>query len=265
MSSIPTPRPRIVILSCRYGGGHQRVAEVLADELRRRSPGCHIEIHDYIETFIGHRYNLIFTALYFGSVRWVPWLYRWFYRTTSAISPQSFLQRCINTLGKRRLAAWLHAHTPDLMVCTYCLPAGGLSELKRAGQTEVSCVTVITDHAIHSQWIHPGIDLYLVSSEYVRDGLVAHGIPPERVLPTGIPVACEAAFTPNRQALRRQYGLSPGLPTVLVMVGAYNLMRGALDVCRTLIERRRPTQYLFVCGKDERLRLSSGISKMSRP
>jgi processive 1,2-diacylglycerol beta-glucosyltransferase len=247
-------RLNIAILSCNYGGGHQRVAEVLVDEFRQRSPGCRVEIHDYIESCIGHGANLAFTSFYFSSVRWAPWLYRWFYHATSTISPHSPVQRCINRLGKRQLASFLQMRRPDVVVCTYCLPAGGMSELKREGRTDVPCVTVVTDHAIHSQWIHPGIDLYLVSSDHVRDGLIAHGLSSERILPTGIPVSTASGTVPNRYTLRRQYGLDPTLPTVLVMVGAYNLMRGALDVYRSLIELPRPAQLLFVCGKDERLR-----------
>jgi processive 1,2-diacylglycerol beta-glucosyltransferase len=225
-----TSRLHIAILSCNYGGGHQRVAEVLVDELRRCSPACHVEIHDYIETYIGHRSNLALTSFYFGSVRWAPRLYRWFYHATGAISPHSPVQRAINRLGKRRLAAFLSTKRPDIVVCTYCLPAGGMSELKRGGRTDVPCITVITDHAIHSQWIHPGIDLYLVSSEHVRDGVVSRGIAPDRVFSTGIPVSPALGRPLNRHALRRQYGLDPALPTILVMVGAYNLMRGATDV-----------------------------------
>jgi processive 1,2-diacylglycerol beta-glucosyltransferase len=152
-----------------------------------------------------------------------------------------------------RLAVTLHTQRPDLVVCTYCLPAGGMSELKREGRTDVPCVTVVTDHAIHSQWIHPGIDLYLVSSDHVRDGMVACGISPDCVISTGIPVSPAFDLPLDRHALRRQHGLDPVLPTILVMVGAHNLMRGVLDVYRRVVELPRPAQLLFVCGKDERL------------
>jgi processive 1,2-diacylglycerol beta-glucosyltransferase len=230
------------------------VPGVLVDELRQRLPGCRVEIYDYIETCIGHCYNLAFTSLYVGSVRWAPWLYRWFYRATSAISSHSPVQRSINRLGTRQLAAFLQTQRPDLVVCTYCLSAGRMSELKREGRTDVPCVTVVTDHAIHSQWIHAGIDLYLVSSDHVRAGIVARGISPDRVLSTGIPISPASGAPLNRHALRRHYGLDPGLPTILVMVGAYNLMRGALEMYRRVVELPRPAQLLLVCGKDERLR-----------
>jgi processive 1,2-diacylglycerol beta-glucosyltransferase len=257
----------IVILSCNYGGGHHRVAEVLGHELRQRSPGCRVEIYDYIETCIRPWYNLTFSSLYFGSERWAPWLYHWFYQVTSAISADSTAQRFINSLGKRRFAAILQAQRLDIVVCTYCLLAGGRSELKREGRTEVPCVTVVTDHAVHRQWIHPGIELYLVFSDQVRDGMVAHGLLPDRVLPTAIAVAPAFGTPLQPQLLHRQYGLEPALPTILVMVGAHNLMRGALDVYRNIVALPRPAQLLFVCGKDEQLRqvIEQLAQEASRP
>jgi processive 1,2-diacylglycerol beta-glucosyltransferase len=248
--------PTIVILSCNYGGGHTRVAEVLAEELRRVSPGCRVEIYDYIDSFVGRFRNIVFTSCYFGSVRWVPWLYRWFYRATSSIPPDSFVQRWINHLGKQRLASFLNTRRPDLVVCTYCLPAGAFSELKGDGRTDLPCATVITDHAVHSQWLHPNVDLYLVSSARVRTGVLERGLPPRRVLATGIPVVQAFTASPGREHLRRQYGIDPALPTILVMVGAYNLLRGALGVYECLVDLNRPVQLLFVCGRDEVLRRS---------
>jgi processive 1,2-diacylglycerol beta-glucosyltransferase len=177
------------------------------------------------------------------------------------------MQRFINSLGKRRLAALLRTQQPDVAICTYCLPAGGMSELKREGHTDVPCVTVVTDHAVHSQGLHPGIDLYLVSSDHVRDGLVARGIPPERILSSGIPVASASGTPQNRHVLRRRYGLAPDLPTILIMAGTYNLMRGALAVYTSLLELSRLAQLLFVCSKDERLRqaLEDRARKTSMP
>jgi processive 1,2-diacylglycerol beta-glucosyltransferase len=108
---------------------HPRVAEVLGHELCQRSPGCRVDIYDYIETCIGYWFNVTFTSLYFGSVRWAPCLYRWFYQAISAISPHSPVQRFTNSLGRRRFTAILQAQRPDIVVCTYCLPAGGVSSL----------------------------------------------------------------------------------------------------------------------------------------
>ena len=246
---------RITVLSCTYGGGHHRVAEVLAQEFRRL-PGCAVEEYDYIETFIGHIYNAITTFLYIGSVRWAPWAWRWFYQATSAIPYDSPMQRFINGMGKRRLTRFLETHKPDLVVCTYCVPAGAISELKLAKRTEIPCATVVTDHAVHSQWVHPGVDLFIVSSEFVREGMVARGIPAERIRATGIPIDARFTAPGNRRALRQSHELDPDRPTILIMVGAANLLPQplALEFYRVLADLPHAVQILFVCGSDERLR-----------
>lgn len=249
------PPIQVAILSCTYGGGHHRVAEVLAHELRRLH-GCDVRVYDYIDAFIGHLYNIVSTFFYVGSVRWAPWMWRSFYRATSDIPYDGLTQRLVNGLGKGRLARFLQAHQPDLVVCTYSVPSGTISELKSEKRTEVPCVTVVTDHTVHSQWIHPHIDLYLVSTDYVREGTIARGIPPEHVLVTGIPIDPKFGATLERGALQRKHGLNPAQPVILAMVGAANLVRGALDVYRTLTELPRSAQILFVCGNDERLRRS---------
>jgi processive 1,2-diacylglycerol beta-glucosyltransferase len=246
---------RITVLSCTYGGGHHRVAEVLAQEFRRL-PGCVVEEYDYIETFIGHFYNAVTTFLYIGSVRWAPWAWRWFYQATSAIPYDSPMQRFINGLGKRRLTRFLETYKPDLVVCTYCVPAGAISELKLAHLTEIPCATVVTDHAVHSQWVHPGVDLFIVSSEFVREGMVARGIAAQRIRATGIPIDARFTAAGDRRALRQAHGLDADRLTILVMVGAANLLRQplALEFYRVLADLPHAVQILFVCGRDERLR-----------
>jgi processive 1,2-diacylglycerol beta-glucosyltransferase len=178
------------------------------------------------------------------------------------IPNHSRLQRCINHLGKERLACFLHQRQPEVVICTYCLPAGAISDLKSEGRLNLPCATVVTDHAIHSQWLHPYVDLYLVSSDYVRQGIMARGFASDQVLATGIPVATDFASLPDRGMLHQQYALNPKVPTILVMVGAYNLLRGALRVCYCLANFPRPVQLLVVCGRDIELRRT--IERLSR-
>ncbi|MDQ7857713.1 MAG: glycosyltransferase [Armatimonadota bacterium] len=254
MTAASPGSPSIAFLSCNYGGGHNRVAEVLAREVRARRPEARIQVLDYIETFVGHAQNVLSTFCYVTAVRRAPWTWRWFYRATSRIPYDSPTQRALNSLGKARLERFLAAQRPDLVVCTYCVPAGAISELRAAGRTAVPCATVITDHAVHSQWIHPHVDQYLVSSDYVRAGLVARGVPPDRVATTGIPIDPRFGVPHDVRALRRRYGLHPDVPVILVMVGAANLLRRAADVYRALAELPVDAQVVWVCGRDERLR-----------
>ena len=117
----------------------------------------------------------------------------------------------------------------------------------------VALVTVVTDYAVHSQWIHPGVDLYIVGCKHVFEGLVARGIDPHSIRITGIPVSPKFDLELDRQEVLKKLDLSPKRLTVLVMGGAYGVLGGAKSVCRMLSDTTFPVQSIVVCGPDEKL------------
>jgi processive 1,2-diacylglycerol beta-glucosyltransferase len=243
---------RLAILSCNYGGGHKRVAETVAAEWEARTGG-RADIVDYFARFVHPIFDAFTKFSYIQSVRRAPGLYGLFYRMTGEIRPDSTIQKFINRMGMDRLERYLADESPDAVCCVHCTPAGTMSDLRLAGRTTVPCLTVITDYVTHSQWIHPAVDRYCVPNETVRDGLVARGIPASRIVVSGLPVERKFLRPLDREALRRQYGLRPDVPAVLVMAGAYAMLGGVLDVTRALATFKRPIQVLVVCGYDRRL------------
>jgi len=243
---------RLAILSCNYGGGHKRVAETVAAEWKARTGG-HAEIVDYFARFVHPVFDAFTKFSYIQSVRRAPMLYGLFYKFTGEIRPDSVTQRFINRMGMDRLERYLAEEAPDAVCCVHCTPAGTMSDLRLAGRTAVPCLTVITDYVTHSQWIHPGVDLYCVPNDEVREGLLARGVPAQRLVVSGLPVERKFLRPVEREALRAQYGLRPDVPVVLVMAGAYAMLGGVLDVTRALAQFSRPIQVLVVCGYDRRL------------
>jgi processive 1,2-diacylglycerol beta-glucosyltransferase len=142
---------------------------------------------------------------------------------------------------------------PDLIVCTYPTIAGVLAQLREKQSLTMPVAAVITDYAIHNQWVHQGVDLYLVGSQEVSDGLEKRGIDPQRIKVTGIPVSPRFERKLNRTELAEKFKIHPKHPTILMMGGAYGVLENATRICRMILESEIPIQLMIVCGKDKRL------------
>ena len=243
---------RVLILSASYGEGHQQAALAVQDALIEENPGIEVKIVDYMR-MVHPIMNSVARYCYLKSVRFAPVLYGLFYKGTSRISPESMLQKRLNHLGYDELAEFLTTYKPSIVLSTFPTPAGVMSMLKKRGLTDIPDATVITDHAIHSQWIHPCTDHYFVGSDHVRKGLIQRGIPEDRISITGIPIRPSFLASSNRTALRNKYGLDAELPTILMMAGSSGTMGDAAQICEEMFQSPTRMQILVVCGRNERL------------
>ncbi|MDI3280151.1 MAG: glycosyltransferase [Bacillota bacterium] len=243
----------ILILWAYYGEGHRQASLALAKALGEARPELAVETLDYMEA-ISPLFSRVTRLSYLETIKVAPFLYGYYYRATGYISTDSFLQQRLNRIGCGKILQVLQKLAPRVVISTYPTSSGAISELKRAGLLDLPLVTVITDHAVHSQWIAPGTDLYLVASQRVRRGLIRRGVPAERIAVTGIPIDPKFNQGLDQGAMREKYGLRPDWPVVLVMSGAYGVLGGVPEICRLLASFDQPVQALVVAGRDLRLR-----------
>nr|NNM90482.1 hypothetical protein [Bacilli bacterium] len=243
---------RVLILSASYGEGHQQAALAVQDALIGENPDVEVKIIDYMR-MVHPIINSVARYCYLKSVRFAPALYGLFYKGTSRISPESLLQRRLNHLGYDDLAEFLDDYKPDVVLSTFPTPAGVMSLLKKRNLTTVPDATVITDHAIHSQWIHPYTDRYFVGSERVKKGLILRGIAEDRIQITGIPIRTNFLASMDRKTIRLKFGLDESMPTLLMMAGSSGNMGDAAQICELLFNSSTKMQVLVVCGRNEKL------------
>lgn len=253
------PPLRALILSARFGGGHKSAAEALSASWQRLIRGGSVSTIDYYDEFVSPFVTNAADIAYTQSVRLLPRAYKVFYQVTRDLKPESSAQKWLNNIGRKELEEYLTRHQADVIFGVHPTPCGALSNLRLEGKLHCPVVTVITDYTVHNQWIHPGTDLYLVGSEAVRQGLIGRGVPPEKLIVTGIPIRVNTGLLEQRELLREKWGLKPDKPTVLVMTGAQGMMRRPWRLFQTIASR--PVQGFFLCGKDRallaRLRLLS--------
>lgn len=242
----------VLIFSATFGAGHMRAAEAIIEALRAKDPNVKITHLDF-GAFLSKTFNSVIKNTYIELIKHTPKLWGKFYYRTSKIPPDSVFQRFLNGLGRREFVKLIQALQPDLVICTYPTVAGVLAQQRLKGVLNVPLVTVVTDYAVHSQWIHPGVDLYIVGCEEVSKGLVARGIDSRTIRITGIPVSPKFDRTYDRAEVLKRLNLELDRPTVLVMGGAYGVLGGARTVCKILLDADYPVQSIIVCGQDEKL------------
>ncbi|WP_322973152.1 MGDG synthase family glycosyltransferase [Peterkaempfera griseoplana] len=241
---------RFLILSARMGAGHDAVAA----ELVRRLEGCghqatRVDVLDLLPAGLG-------TALragYRGAVGRLPWtyaaLYRAFFHPARGPRPGS---APLAALAEGRLLAVVRERTPDAVVPVFHLAAQVTGRLRAQGRLEVPCPVVVTDFAVHRQWLHPGNDGHLcvcpAAAEEVR-GAGGRGVcAPGPVVPPWF-TAQAAGAQPWGPLLRRA---GEGRLPVLVSAGAWGTGSGLVGTARTLA--RAGYLPVVLCGRNERLR-----------
>lgn len=241
----------ILLLYSNYGDGHKHAAEAIREAFLLRYPEVEVVLIDFMR-YTHPLLHPISRRIFMQALKKFPFLYRIAYRKTK-FSNSSRLLRFFTLLGFRRMVKLLKETHPSVVVSTHPFAAAGMSRLKRYRFTKVPTVTVITDHTNHSYWIHPLTDAYLVGSQFAGKTLLEVGVKEEIITVTGIPIKPIFSRSYDRDAIRKKFGLSPGVPTVLIMGGGWGLIDEGEKLLRSLDQYPERLQIIFVCGHNHKL------------
>ncbi|MBE3554252.1 MAG: UDP-N-acetylglucosamine 2-epimerase [Thermicanus sp.] len=241
----------ILLLYSNYGDGHKHAAEAIREAFSLQYPEVEVILIDFVK-YTHPLLHPISRRIFLQALKKFPFLYRYAYQKTR-FSTSSNLLRFFTLLGFRRMLKLLKTTNPSAVVSTHPFAAAGMSRLKRYRFTQVPTVTVITDHTNHSYWIHPLTDAYLVGSSFAKKNLLEVGVKEEIITVTGIPIQPRFSNSYNPAEIRKKYGLSPDLPTILIMGGGWGLIDKGEEVLRMLDRFPRPLQIIFVCGHNRKL------------
>ena len=270
---------KVLIMSASTGGGHNRAARAIKEELESRTidnMSIECEIVDSLK-LVNNTMDKVISRGYEKSALYTPKAYGSVYRfsETTIASKNEFKTNPLTSLMSRKVKQLLNESTPDLIIGTHPFPMIALSTLKKNNNihslsrsesfyksTKVDIppmISVLTDYTTHSTWIQNEIDYYIVGHEYVKELLVYEGVDSEKVKAFGIPVEKSFLSHRDRETVLTELGLSPEKLTVLLMGGSF----GAGNIKETLedlIAIDRDFQILVITGRNEHLK--DKLSKM---
>jgi processive 1,2-diacylglycerol beta-glucosyltransferase len=187
-------RNEILILHCPAGGGHKAAAMAIAERAEARGIGA--RVIDAL-SFAPPWFARFYVDTHLRSSAYVPRLYGSAYFASnhrSAVDGE-LRKRFDHWIGRPLLNEVLSSD-PLAVVATHFFPMFKLVWARRRGSLRAPLVEVITDYAAHAVWAEPGADAYCAPHGRACDDLVEHGLSPDLVFATGIPIRASFADAP---------------------------------------------------------------------
>ena len=231
--------------------GHQKAAEAVMEAASHMDPrascvGLDAANHSY--PFL----STMFNRVYIQMLKRAPFIWQFLYDNPDIEEATREVRDLLTFLTSFRTKRLLNRFHPAAVICTQAAPAVALAAERRRGHLPIPFVCVVTDFGVHSYWVHPEVDLYLVPHEEIKQQLVRKGIAENRVRVTGIPIRPTFGETMDPAEARLRLRLHPHKSTLLVMGGSQGL--GTTDeLVSALSSIPMPLQTVVVCGRNRRL------------
>lgn len=263
----------VLILSCNTGGGHNAAARAAAEAFRAH--GEEAVVLDYLK-LAGEKVSRTVGNVYVETVKIAPGLFGLLYKIGMLVSRLLRRSPVYYVNGKMAvyLAAYLKKHPVDVIVMPHLYPAETITYMKRKGMKLPLTVAVMTDYTCIPFWEETDCDYYMIPHESLIPEIVKRGIPEEKLVVTGIPVAAAAV---SRGAVRRKKVLrrihmrralcakrlqqeakkSLGLEEKqrYILVAGGSMGAGSIDRLIPALLRRiqREEHLILICGSNQKL------------
>lgn len=156
-----------LVLSAAMGSGHDAVAGVLGDRLTAMG---HQVSHADVLSLLPAGTGPALRSFYHATIKHLPVLYAGiyevFFRDGAVPRPGS---TPLAALAADALLALTARRRPHVIVSVFHLGAQVAGRLRTRGVLRVPSAVVVTDFAVHRQWLHPGNDLHLCLTSQIAD------------------------------------------------------------------------------------------------
>ncbi len=245
---------RVLILSCSTGGGHNSCAAALSEVFSEKGDYCKTMdslsfVSDEFAKFMSKGHSLMY--------RKFPWLFRFGYGF--AEEHESFLGKGspaykLISKGSEKLYELITEEKFDAVICVHVLSgillAKAFEDRKIPG---IKTAFVATDYTCSPGAWAFDYDYYFIPDASLKDDFAAHGIPVEKIIPSGIPVRKVFLAKAEKDEAKLVCGILPEHRHLLVMGGSMGC-GGMADLAEKFAKQLpKNVDVTFICGSNRKL------------
>jgi 1,2-diacylglycerol 3-beta-galactosyltransferase len=245
-------KPKILFLFSDTGGGHRSAAEAIIEAIELEFPNrFDTEMVDIFRKYAPLPLN--YAPEIYPHLSRYPNMWRIGYEVSDGTRRIRAFYNVMWPYLRRAVHQLLKENPVDLIVSVHQLV--NIPMLRARLRSSGRFVTVVTDLvSTHSAWYHPGADLVIVPTAPAKEKALKSGLPNEKILVIGQPVA-ERYVSQNKskKQLRDEFNWNDNLITILLVGGGEgmgNLERNAY----ALNDSELPIQLIIVAGRNQQLK-----------
>jgi len=255
--------PRILIVSVKAGAGHLKAAEAVEAAFKKYLPDVvvkNLDLLDYSNELIKYLYG----KMYLDVVKAIPELYAYSYKHYE--SSKKFIRPrfLIDKFNFSDFFGIVEDFNPDVVIATHFISEAVTENYRRKKKKRFKIAVTLTDYEFHPVWFVSNVDLYFTATEEVASGLLFYGVPPNKIVASGIPIHPKFSEEKDKGELLAKYGLRGQSPVVLISAGSFGVTPLA-DVIGDFGAIRDEFQIMVVCGNNTKLRKDLETKQKSEP
>ncbi len=247
---------KVIIFYASYGGGHLSAAKSIQKYMVENYPEIDTEMIDCMK-YISKTIEKLTTGAYREMAKKAPKLWGKVYSGSSK-GLLSKISKDSNQLMASKLNKLIAQKKPDLIISTHPFSSQMVSYLKRKGKLDCKLATIMTDFAIHKQWLigHENTDYFFVSNDKMKEDLTSYGVDKNKIYVTGIPMSSRFFESFDSKEIFKMFNLDPDKKVILFFGGGeFGLGKDkTVSVLKAFIERVPNYQIVAVAGKNEKMK-----------
>ena len=242
---------KILILYASYGNGHKSAAYAIKDFLEQNYPNdVEIKILDSYE-YINEIINNTTVKGYEFVTNKTPRVWNKIY-TNSENGMLAKISTEINRIMSHKLTKLITSFNPDIIVSTHMFNNNMCGRLKRKGKIKCKIVSILTDFALHNEWLVNAeyIDTFFVSNEAMKLDLIKRGFSENKIIVSGIPISPRFYEKYDKDKIRKEFNLNN--KTTILFFAASTYSFNSMDVVFKNLLYLNNIQLIVLCGKSEK-------------